>query len=112
MAFPTAINDQITDAVTQANVKVLTGAPAMARNLYQASAQALANAAHNVNEAQQQHYAAMEAAQAAANTAMQTSLEQAQSAVQAAMAAADAAIKTAMQAAETALQSSTGVTPD
>ncbi|MGY6361500.1 RebB family R body protein, partial [Proteus mirabilis] len=28
MAFPTAINDQITDAVTQANVKVLTGAPA------------------------------------------------------------------------------------
>lgn len=30
MAFPTAVNDQITDAVTQANVKVLGDAPAQA----------------------------------------------------------------------------------
>ena len=48
MAFPTAVNDQITDSVSQANLKVLGDAPAMALgNLYQATAQALANAAHN-----------------------------------------------------------------
>ena len=56
MAFPTAVNSQITDAVTQANVKVLGDAPAMAMaNLYQATAQALANAAHNAAFAQQQN---------------------------------------------------------
>ena len=55
MAYPTAVNSQITDAVTQSNVKVLGDAPAMALgNLYQASAQALANAAHNATTAQQQ----------------------------------------------------------
>jgi len=55
MAFPTAVNSQITDAVTQANVKVVGDAPAMAMgNLYQATAQALANAAHNATTAQQQ----------------------------------------------------------
>jgi hypothetical protein len=55
MAFPTAVNSQITDAVTQSNVKVLGDAPAMALgNLYQATAQALANAAHNATSAQQQ----------------------------------------------------------
>ncbi|MFO1344134.1 MAG: RebB family R body protein [Burkholderiales bacterium] len=55
MAFPTAVNSQITDAVTQANVKVLGDAPAMAMgNLYQATAQALANAAHNATTSQQQ----------------------------------------------------------
>lgn len=48
------VNDQITDAVTQANVKVLGDAPAMAMaNLYQATAQALSNAAHNATTAQQ-----------------------------------------------------------
>ncbi len=55
MAFPTAVNSQITDSVTQANVKVLGDAPAMAMgNLFQATAQALANAAHNTPTAQQQ----------------------------------------------------------
>lgn len=55
MAFPTAVNSQITDAVTQANVKVLADAPAVAMgNLYQATAQALSNAAHNATTAQQQ----------------------------------------------------------
>lgn len=55
MAFPTAVNDQITDSVTQANVKVLGDAPAMAMgNLYQATSQALANSAHNSVAAQQQ----------------------------------------------------------
>ena len=48
MAYPTAVNNQITDSVTQANVKVLGDAPAMALSmLYQATAQALGNAAHN-----------------------------------------------------------------
>lgn len=55
MAYPTAVNNQITDAVTQANVKVLGDAPAVAMgNLYQATAQALGNAAHNATIAQQQ----------------------------------------------------------
>ncbi len=55
MAFPTSVNDQITDSVTQANVKVLGDAPAMAMgNLYQATGQALGNAAHNCTTAQQQ----------------------------------------------------------
>lgn len=55
MAFPTAVNSQITDAVSQSNVKVLGDAPAMALgSLYQATAQALANAAHNATNAQQQ----------------------------------------------------------
>lgn len=55
MAFPTAVNNQITDSVTQSNVKVLGDAPAIAMgNLYQASAQALGNSAHNATSAQQQ----------------------------------------------------------
>ncbi|KZZ41541.1 glycerol-3-phosphate dehydrogenase [Thalassolituus sp. HI0120] len=48
------VNPQITDAVTQTNVKVLGDAPGMAMaNLYQATAQALSNAAHNATSAQQ-----------------------------------------------------------
>ncbi len=63
MAFPTAVNDQITDSVTQANTKVLGDAPAVAvGNLYQATAQALANAAHNATSAQQQSYVTAQAA--------------------------------------------------
>jgi len=55
MAYPTSVNSQITDAVTQANVQLLGNAPAVAMsNLYQATAQALANAAHNATTAQQQ----------------------------------------------------------
>lgn len=55
MAFPTSVNDQITDSVTQTNVKVLGDAPAMALgSLYQATAQALATAALNATSAQQQ----------------------------------------------------------
>lgn len=55
MAYPTAVNNQITDAVTQANVQVLGDAPSIAMgNLYQATAQALSNAAHNATTAQQQ----------------------------------------------------------
>jgi hypothetical protein len=63
MAFPTSVNDQITDSVTQVNTKVLGDAPAIAMgNLYQATAQALANAAHNATYAQQQSYVTTQAA--------------------------------------------------
>ncbi|MCX6938763.1 MAG: RebB family R body protein [Verrucomicrobia bacterium] len=55
MAHPTSVNSQITDSITQANTKVLGDAPAIAMgNLYQATGQALANAAHNATNAQQQ----------------------------------------------------------
>lgn len=55
MAFPTAVNSQITDSVTQANVQVLGDAPSVAMgNLFQATSQALANAAHNATTSQQQ----------------------------------------------------------
>lgn len=54
MAFPTAVNDQITDAVTQANVKVLADAPAVAMgSLYQTLAQAAGTAAQNAVAHQQ-----------------------------------------------------------
>ena len=63
MAFPTSVNSQITDAITQANTQVIGTAPAVAMaNLYQASAQALANAAHNATVAQQQTNIAAQAA--------------------------------------------------
>lgn len=50
----TAVNSQITDSVTQANVQVLGNAGSVAMgNLYQATSQALANAAHNATTTQQ-----------------------------------------------------------
>jgi hypothetical protein len=62
MAFPTAMNSQITDSVTQANVKVLGDAPAVAMgNLYVSTSQALSNAAHNATSNQQQSYVTMQA---------------------------------------------------
>lgn len=55
MAFPTSENSQITDSVTQANVKVLGDSPAMAMgSLYIPDSQALGNSAHNATTAQQQ----------------------------------------------------------
>lgn len=70
MAYPTAVNSQITDAVTQANLSVLGESPALAlSNLYQATAHALANAAHNATHAQQQ---AIIAAQAATTSGVAT----------------------------------------
>jgi hypothetical protein len=48
------VNPQMTDAVTQTNVQILGTAPGVAMgNLYQATAQALSNAAHNATLAQQ-----------------------------------------------------------
>ncbi|MDQ0462813.1 hypothetical protein QO010_000561 [Caulobacter ginsengisoli] len=55
MAFPTAVNSQITDAVTQINVQVLGVSPATALGSYlQGAALALTNAGHNAAAAQQQ----------------------------------------------------------
>ena len=63
MAFPTNVNSQITDAITQTNVKVLGDAPAVAMgNLFVAASQALSNAAHNATNAQQQAYVTVQAA--------------------------------------------------
>ncbi|PSW07158.1 RebB family R body protein [Photobacterium lipolyticum] len=51
----TAVNEQITDSVTQVNTKVVGETPAMAMgNLLMSTSQALANAAHNATTAQQQ----------------------------------------------------------
>ena len=62
MAFPTAVNSQVTDSITQANTKVLGDAPAIAMgNLFVATSQALSNAAHNATNNQQQSYVTMQA---------------------------------------------------
>ncbi len=51
----TTVNGQITDAVTQANVKVLAESPAMSlSNLYQTISQSLSLSAQNAVTAQQQ----------------------------------------------------------
>lgn len=71
MAFPTTVNDQITDSITQANTKVLGDAPAIAMgNLYVATSQALSNAAHNATNNQQQSYVIMQAATTQGVTAL------------------------------------------
>lgn len=63
MAFPTSVNSQITDSVSQVNTKVLGDAPAIAMgNLFVATGQALSNAAHNATNNQQQSYITMQAA--------------------------------------------------
>jgi hypothetical protein len=65
MAFPTAVNDQITDAVTQSNVKVIGEAPAFAMGaLYQSLAHSTGILFANAVAAQQQMNTL---AQAAAN---------------------------------------------
>ena len=63
MAFPTAVNNQITDSITQANTKVLGDAPAVGMgNLFIATSQALSNAAHNATNTQQQMFVMSQAA--------------------------------------------------
>lgn len=65
MAFPTAVNDQITDSITQAGGAVLGVAPAMALgNVYQTMAHATGLMFENAVAAQQQQNTL---AQAAAN---------------------------------------------
>lgn len=65
MAFPTAVNDQVTDAVTQSNVKVIGEAPAMAMGtLFQSLSHSTGVLFENAISAQQQQNTL---AQAAAN---------------------------------------------
>jgi hypothetical protein len=69
MAFPTAVNSQITDSVTQNSVNVVGSAPAMAlASLLQSTAQAMANAAHNATTHQQNQWIIGQAATAAGVT--------------------------------------------
>ncbi|MET0392577.1 MAG: RebB family R body protein [Chitinophagaceae bacterium] len=71
MAFPTAVNDQITDSITQVNTKVLGDSPAMAMgNLFIATSQALSNAAHNATNNQQQSNVTTQAATTAGITTL------------------------------------------
>jgi len=63
MAIPTAVNGQITDAVTQANVKVLGDAPAMAMGaIYQSLAHSTGILYENATSSQQQLAIASQAA--------------------------------------------------
>jgi hypothetical protein len=63
MAIPTAVNGQITDAVTQANVKVLGDAPAMAMGaIYQSLAHSTGILYENAVGSQQQLAIAAQAA--------------------------------------------------
>jgi hypothetical protein len=49
------VNSQVTDSITEVDTEVIGNAPSIAMgNLYQATAQALANAAHNATVIQQQ----------------------------------------------------------
>lgn len=62
MAFPTSVNSQVTDSVSQVNTEVVGTAPATAMgNLFIATGQALSNAAHNATNNQQQSYVTMQA---------------------------------------------------
>ncbi len=71
MAFPTAVNSQITDSVTQANVSTQGNATAIAMgNLMIATAHAMANAAHNATSAQQQNNITAQAATTACVTTL------------------------------------------
>jgi hypothetical protein len=63
MAFPTSVNDQITDAVTQSNVKVVGEAPAMALgSIYQTMAHSTGILFENAVAAQQQQNTLTQAA--------------------------------------------------
>ncbi len=63
MAYPTALNDQITDSVTQSNVAVLGDAPAMAMGaIFQSLAHSTGILYENAVSAQQQLGIASQAA--------------------------------------------------
>jgi hypothetical protein len=63
MAIPTPVNGQITDAVTQSNVKVLGDAPAMAMGtIYQSMAHSTGILFENATSSQQQLGIAAQAA--------------------------------------------------
>lgn len=57
MAFPTWVNSQISDSVSQVNTEVVGTAPAVAMgNMFVATSQAMSNSAHNATSNQQQSY--------------------------------------------------------
>jgi hypothetical protein len=61
MAFPTAVNSQVSDSVSQVNTEVVGVSPAIASgNLMVATGQALSNAAHNSTNNQNQVYVTMQ----------------------------------------------------
>lgn len=63
MAFPTAVNDQVTDAVTQSNVKVIGQAPAFAMGtIYQSMAHSNGILFNNAVAVQQQQNTLAQAA--------------------------------------------------
>lgn len=63
MAYPTAVNSQITDSITQANVKVIAESPATAMgDLYQSLAHSTGLLFENAVSAQQQQAIAAQAA--------------------------------------------------
>ncbi|GLQ93816.1 RebB family R body protein [Dyella acidisoli] len=63
MAYPTSVNNQITDAVTQSNVKVIGEAPAMAMgSIYQTMAHSTGILFENAVSAQQQQNTLSQAA--------------------------------------------------
>ncbi|HEY1631815.1 MAG TPA: RebB family R body protein [Rhizomicrobium sp.] len=63
MAYPTPVNDQITDAVTQSNVKVVGEAPAIAMGaIYQSLAHSTGILFENATSSQQQLAIAAQAA--------------------------------------------------
>ncbi len=63
MAFPTSVNNQITDAVTQSNVKVVAEAPAMAMgSMYQTMAHSTGILFENAVSSQQQQNTLSQAA--------------------------------------------------
>jgi hypothetical protein len=62
MAFPTSVNSQITDSVTQTNVQVLSEAPAMAMgSLYQSMTNSMSIALQNSVSQQQNSNAVSQA---------------------------------------------------
>ncbi|PCK32185.1 RebB family R body protein [Pseudoalteromonas piscicida] len=63
MAFPTAVNNQITDSISQANTGTLNDSPALATSkLMVAVSQALSNAAHNAASGQESNNITAQAA--------------------------------------------------
>lgn len=62
MAFPTPVNDLITDSIASTNVEVVSLSPAISMGeLYQSTSQALSLAAHNATNAQQQGFVTSQA---------------------------------------------------
>ncbi|MBU2341972.1 MAG: RebB family R body protein [Alphaproteobacteria bacterium] len=63
MAFPSHVNSQVTDSITEVNTLVLGDSPSMATgNMFMATSQALANTAHNATNQQNQGFVTFQAA--------------------------------------------------